>query len=133
MSWLLNTVAVSKVKEASFDTAVQVGRLLADCMIEDVPLALFVESPCGRSRADECNRMAWVIFPIAVYSVCLNRQSTSLPWKNLSPHGHLIKLIRGMKHRFQGVQYVSEVVKRIVDNIETAAPEWTQDAYGPCP
>ena len=64
---------------------------------------------------------------MAVYLVLANNCRLSIEDLPTSPFSNLIRLLQGMKSRFEGVQYVSEVVDAINKALARMTHQWQQE------
>ncbi|RVX68020.1 hypothetical protein B0A52_08431 [Exophiala mesophila] len=107
IQWLLNYVAVNKLKETSAAIAVQVGNLLADAAVQDLPL----------------NVPAWVMLPVSV----LLSQIKSSDKDRRADASKLLEMLLGlfscMKERFAGVQHTASVINALVKTFDGVIQE----------
>ncbi|KIX08850.1 uncharacterized protein Z518_03507 [Rhinocladiella mackenziei CBS 650.93] len=107
MSWLLNTLALHKIKEASLATAVQVGQALTENRVEDIPLQV----------------VAWITLPLAVYTIRSNYPTRNQSDEVLTEFDNLKYLLHAMCKRFSGVQHVAG----LLISLDKAASSMRQD------
>lgn len=102
--WMVRSLAIHKVKEASTDIALICGSLLKHARPEELPLMLG----------------AWIILPVAVHLVLVNTQRGFEDESKLKQLEYLMRVLYSLSQRFEGAQFVTKVIDAVTKAFQSA-------------
>lgn len=135
IQWLLNTVAVNKLKETSAAIAIQVGTLLGDAAPQDLPLNVYVAllllfvvlTPHLELANLKCaHRPAWVMLPVSVILSQIKLSDNDRRAEASKLLETLLRLFSCMRERFAGVQHTASVINALVKTFDGVIQESDQ-------